>query len=207
MTGPTTMTRRSAPRPLPRPALMFTLMFALVLSACSSVAGTSPGSTPAGSSTGPTVPSSAAPSTEAVDPTTEIFELHYRRSTIAGTQSEHTATVLGGGQVEVADQLDGTQHRFELTQAELARLGELLPVLADAPEPTSVVSDVGSIDATFSVAGRKVAVTVDDWSMAGGTARLPADERVVADAMIELRDLLIREPAGSVPTTGATPTS
>lgn len=209
------MTRYRALRPLPWLALLLTL----VLASCSSVAGTSPSvrsgapstSTPVGSSTGLPDPSSSSPSTGVADPAAQILELHYLRSTMAGRQSEHTATVRGGGQVDVSDDLDGPQYRFTLSQPELARVGELLPLLADAPEPTNGVSDVGRIDARFPMDGKEVTFSIEDWSMAGGTARLPDDERVVADAMIELRDLLIREPAGSTSGsaagTASTPTS
>lgn len=203
----TAMIRRVVLRPLS----LLVLVTALTLSACSSVAGTSPGTSPAT----PVTPSSTAgssPSSTPTDPSAEVLVLHYLRSTIAGRQAEHTATVRGDGQVALADEIDGTEHRYTLTQPELARVDELLPVLADAPEPTNVVSDVGRIDARFPAGGREVSVSVDDWSMAGGTARLPGDERAVADAMIELRDLLIREPvagsaSGSAPSSGATATS
>ena len=175
----------------------FLLMTALLLAACSSIAGTA-----APSTSNPPTRSSAPPT---LDPRAEILELHYLRSTIAGRQAEHTAVVRGDGRVALTDELAGTEHRFALTPKELARLDELLATLVDAPEPTSVVSDVGRIDARFPVDGRDVSVSVDDWSMAGGTARLPAGERAVADAMIELRDLLVRMPNGS--TSGSAPST
>lgn len=203
----TAMIRRAVLRPLS----LLVLVTALALSACSSVAGTSPSTSPPATPATPSSTAGSSPSSTPTDPS-DVLVLHYLRSTIAGRQAEHTATVRGDGQVALADEIDGTEHRFTLTQPELARVGELLPVLADAPEPTNVVSDVGTIDARFAVGGREVSVSVDDWSMAGGTARLPADERAVADAMIELRDLLIRERVagsapGSAPSSGAAPTS
>lgn len=196
-------------RVVPRPFRWLVLLIAFGLAGCGgAVAGTSPGATPAAASS----TAVSSPSNTPTDPSAEVLVLHYLRSTIAGRQAEHTAVVRGDGQVALADEIDGTEHRFTLTQTELARVGELLPVLADAPEPTNAVSDVGRIDARFPVGGREVSVSVDDWSMAGGTARLPADERAVADAMIELRDLLIRERVagsapGSAPSTRAAPTS